>query len=443
MDDKLKQEIPTKKSVNPPASAEEVEVRVQSLDAPNKLVNTQTGSQLQAAPEEDVPSFLESFAKTVGEVTEAITHNAAQTGITVVETAAELGASVSSNALLAGKAVVDTAAGVGEAAAKQTYQLIEQATQGAGQAVSRVSDNWLVQRVTGVLNINWLIGASDRVDMKKAASQVRKLQQEHPDESPSQIAHRIMVEKATYAGGIGLASSILPGVAAALLAVDLAATTQLQSEMVYQIASAYGLDLQDPARKGEVIAIFGLALGGGRALKAAGLGLLRNVPFAGAMISASSNAAMIYSLGYAACRFYEAKLKPTSVITDATLTELKEQSENYLEKAIAQEAVIDQILVHMILASHPEKSWSEILPDLQALNLSPTSLEAIASNIKSPQPLDTLLNQLNRDFAVPLLAQCYRIAHINGVTTPVETRVMEAIATKFDIDLSSIKSAVH
>jgi len=44
-----------------------------------------------------------------------------------------------------------------------------------------------------------------------------------------------------------------------------------------------------------VLRDFGL-LGGGRLIKAAGLGLLRNVPFAGAMI-ASSNAAMLYSLG--------------------------------------------------------------------------------------------------------------------------------------------------
>jgi len=47
------------------------------------------------------------FAKTVGEVTEAITHTAAQTG----------------------KALVETATG-GEGAGKQTHQLIEQATQG-------------------------------------------------------------------------------------------------------------------------------------------------------------------------------------------------------------------------------------------------------------------------------------------------------------------------
>ena len=386
---------------------------IQPDSAGNKPVNTPDDSQLPADPKEDTPSFLETFAKTVGEVTEAITHTAAQTG----------------------KALVETAAEVGSAAGKQTHHLISQATQGAGQAVTHVGDNWLVRRVSGVLNLNWLVGASDRVDLEKATQAVRKLQQEHPFESPSQIAHRIMVEKATYAGGIGLASSILPGVALALLAVDLAATTQLQSEMVYQIAVAYGLDLKDPARKGEVLAIFGLALGGGRLMKAAGLGLLRNVPFAGAMIGASSNAAMLYSLGYAACRFYEAKLdSPTSVTTDATLAELKQQSENYLETAIAQEAVMDQILVHMLLASHPEKSWSEIMPELQALNLSPTSLKAIANNIKSPQPLDTLLNQLNRDFAVPLLAQCYRIAQLDGKTSAVEARVMEAIATKFDID---------
>ena len=420
MDDKPQQEIP-KKLVNTQASASEVKV-IQSDSAGNKLVNTPDDSQLPAVLQENTPSFLESFAKTVGEVTEAITHTAAQTG----------------------KALVETATEVGSAAGKQTHHLISQATQGAGQAVTRVGDNWLVRRVTGVLNLNWLVGASDRVDLEKATQAVRKLQQEHPNESPSQIAHRIMVEKATYAGGIGLASSILPGVALALLAVDLAATTQLQSEMVYQIAVAYGLDLKDPARKGEVLAIFGLALGGGRLIKAAGLGLLRNVPFAGAMIGASSNAAMLYSLGYAACRFYEAKLdSPTSVTTDATLAALKQQSENYLETAIAQEAVMDQILVHMLLASHPEKSWSEIMPELQALNLSPTSLKAIANNIKSPQPLDTLLNQLNRDFAVPLLAQCYRIAQLDGKTSAVEARVMEAIATKFDIELNSIHAAVQ
>lgn len=400
----------------------DVEIEILPSNTDNKPANVSRPSHPPAAStEDDSPSFLESFAKTVGDVTEAITHTAAQTS----------------------KAFVETAAEVGEAAAKQTHQLISQATQGAGETVNRFGSNWLVRRVTGVLNLGWLVGATDNVDLEKSTEAVRKLQQEYPNESPSQIAHRIMVEKATYAGGIGLVSSIIPGEAAALFAVDLAATTRLQAEMVYQIAAAYGLDLQEPARKGEVVAIFGIGLGGGRVLKAAGLSLLRNIPFAGAVIGASSNAAMLYSLGYAACRFYEAKLNPSvSLTSETTVTTLQEQSEAYLERAIAQQVVMDQILAHMILASHPEKSWEEILPDLQALKLNQNSLEMIANNIKSPQPLDTLLNQLNRDFAFPLLAQCDRIAKLDGVKTPDEEMVLRAIASKFEIDLNSIETGI-
>ena len=259
-----------------------------------------------------------------------------------------------------------------------------------------------------------MIGAGENVDLEKAEASVNKLKQKYPDESPSQIAHRIMVDKARKAGGIGLASSILPGVAAALLAIDLAATTKLQSEMLYQIAAVYGLDLKDPARKGEVLAIFGLGLGGGRLLRLGGLGLLRNVPFAGAAIATSTNATMIYSLGYAACRFYEAKLdESTSLTSPETLATLQAESEEYLATALAQEAIMDQILVQMILASYPQKNWEEILPELKAANLSDESLQEIGQNIKSPQPLDQLLQQLNPDFAIALVARCQEIAQEN------------------------------
>ncbi|MHC5777475.1 EcsC family protein [Nostoc sp.] len=378
----------------------------------NKLVNSPRGTSEVKIPAqssvENKPSGLESFVETV-----------AQTG----------------------KAVLDTAVGVGEVIAKQTHKLIEQTTQTSGQAVNHLSENWLIRKLSGVLNLNWLIGATNLIDLEKAEAAVNKLKQKYPDESPSQIAHRIMVEKATQAATVGLATSILPGIAVALFAIDLTATTKLQSEMLYQIASVYGLDLKDPARKGEVLAIFGLALGGERLLKAAGLGLLRNVPLAGVAIAASSNATMIYSLGYAACRFYEVKLdESTSLTSPETLATLKAESEKYLSSAIAQQALMDQILVHMILASHPEKTWEEILPELQAVNLNSTSLDAIAQNIKSPKSLDILLNQLNRDFAIPLLAQCYKIAQLDNQTTPVEQEIIDAIANKFDIDTNPIQT---
>jgi uncharacterized protein (DUF697 family) len=213
----------------------------------------------------------------------------------------------------------------------------------------------------------------------------------------------------------------------------LAATAALSVELVYQIAAAYGLDLQDAERKGEAVTIFGLGVGGKTAIKA-GLGLLRNMPVAGAVIGASSNAAMIYALGYAACQFYEAKKSPLKL--EATLVDAQIESEKFLESAISQEKIMDQILVHVILAGNPDKSWEDLLPELKDANLSQESIEAIAANIKSPPSLETLLEQINSDFAVPLLAQCHKIAHLDGVINSEEAKVIEIIIKRLNQNLA-------
>lgn len=342
----------------------------------------------------------------------------------------------------AGKAGAIATEAIGTAAttaAKQTHDLLDFATEEAGKLLGMVGDNPVLKKVLKVFRADWLLSLAGSVDIASAEAAVRKLQQEYPQESPSEIAHRIMVEKAVYAGGIGLVSSVLPGVAVALLAVDLVATTQLQTEMLYQIAAAYGMDLHSPARRGEVLGIFGLSLGGSRALKA-GLGLLRNVPLAGMAIGASTNAVMLYTLGYAACRFYEAKVNPLT--SPAAAQEIQRESEEYLTVAIAQQAIVDQILVHQILASYPDKSWSDILPELQALNLAPATLEVIAANIQSPVPLEQLLDKLNRDYAMALLARCYTISQLDCVVTEQEQKLMVAIASKFNIDLKAVEEAV-
>jgi uncharacterized protein (DUF2236 family) len=100
---------------------------------------------------------------------------------------------------------------------------------------------------------------------------------------------------------------------------------------------------------------------------------------------------------------------------------------------------MDQILVHIVLAGNPDKSWEDILPELEIANLSPESIEAIAANIKSPPSLETLLEQVNSDFAVPLLAQCQKIANLDGVITPAEAKVIHSINKKLSCDLAAIK----
>jgi uncharacterized protein (DUF697 family) len=348
-----------------------------------------------------------SVVNTVAGVTEAASHAVGQVGGVVSGTA------------------VGVAGAVGNAALH--------ATDSVGYVLDMVTSSPHLQELSKVLKMDWLIKVVDRVDIVRAETHVKNLQRKYPDDKASQIAHRIMLEKAIYVGSSGFASSLMPGFAAAMFAVDLAATTALQAEMIYQIACAYGLSLKDPARKGEVLAIFGLALGGNSAIRA-GLGFVRNVPVAGAVIGASSNSVLLYTLGYAACRFYEAKLNPLS--SQENLQASLAESEKYLQSAIAQEVIMDQILVHIVLAGNPGKTWEQILPELQMLKLSPASLEAISSNLKSPPPLEDLIQQIDKDFAVSLIAQCQKVAQMDGVINPEEAAIIAYISKRLKMSLT-------
>ncbi len=363
----------------------------------------------------------------------------AQSASAIKSVAANLGNAITSTASNTGNLITQTAGKFGDKA----HSLLNRATQDTGKTVTFIGDSPVISRLSRAVKLDALIGTTDKVDLKRAAESVKALQQKYPDETPRQIAHRIMVEKAIYAGGIGFAGSLIPGQAIALLAVDLATTTALQTEMVYQIAAAYGLDLQDPTRKGEVVAIFALSFGGSRAIKA-GLAFIKTVPLVGAAIGASANATMLYTLGYAACKFYEAKVNPAVAETATeTLEEIKAKTEKYLEVAIAQQAIIDQILAHAILAAYPNQTWEDILPQLATLKLSQDSLEAISEHLKAPQPLISLIDQLNPDFAVVAISRCYAIATLDAHTTPEESQILAALTDKFNISLEEIQTLVN
>lgn len=359
---------------------------------------------------------------TVSGAAGAVGGAATHAGSAVTGAIAGTAGAVGGAAAYAGNAVVGTVTGVAGAVGSTAMQ----ATDGIGYALHMISDSPQLQELTQALQVDKFIYLIDKVDVAKAEAQVRKLQRKYPNAKPGEVAHRVMMEKALYVGGSGFASSVVPGFAAAMFAIDLAATMAVQAEMVYQIACAYGLNLHDPARKGEVLAIFGMALGGNFALKA-GLGFARNIPFAGAVIGASGNAAMLYALGYAACQFYEAKFNPFAA-TDPAAS--RAASDEYLQEAIKQQIIMDQILVHLLLVGNPDKNLSQMLPELQSLNLSPASLETIAANPKALPPLDKLLSRLSRDFAVSLVAQCQRIANADGMITPQESRIIKMVTQK-------------
>ncbi|WP_293360541.1 MULTISPECIES: hypothetical protein [unclassified Microcoleus] len=348
---------------------------------------------------------------------------AATAGDAIVNTASAVGNAAAS----AGSAIANTASAVGNAAASAGSTAM-QVPNFLGSALDLISQSPILKKLTEKFKIDWLVRAIDTVDVVTAEAQVRELQRQYPHEKPQEIAHRLMVEKALLAAGSGLVSSLVPGAALALAGMDLAAMTALSAELVYQIAAAYGMDLRSSDRKKEVVAIFGLSLGSNLAIEA-GVTLVSNIPLAGAVINASASAAMIYSLGYGACRFYEAHLDSSEIETK--LEDLREvlqaESEQYLERAIAQETLMDWILVYVVYTTQQFTKWDEFLAQLQAANLNSTCLaeiESVKNQSKLPPKLDVLLEQLELDFAEPLLKRCTETIEADGEINEREGKIL-------------------
>jgi len=200
------------------------------------------------------------------------------------------------------------AATTSEETAAAAHRLIEVTTETVGRTVEPVATNPLVGYMAKIPGLSWLLNALGKVDTHQAQQEIDQLTQKYPDDTPEQIAHRVIANTALAAAGTGLATNIIPPVAVALFAVDLAALSKLQADMLFRIAAAYRFDLDDPARRGEALAVFALSLGSGGIFKA-GLSFLEIIPGFGAVLGASSNAALVYSLGLAARQFYDTKYR--------------------------------------------------------------------------------------------------------------------------------------
>jgi uncharacterized protein (DUF697 family) len=336
------------------------------------------------------------------------------------------------------KAVTHQAMEIGD----QVGKVALNANQKIGSTFAWVEENPVTRQISKALPFNWLF-VVDRVDLTKAINEVEKLQLQYPDETDSEIAHRLIVNKATLAAGTGLASSLIPGFAAALFAIDLAATMSLQAELVYQIAAVYGFDVRDENRKGEALAVLGLALGGGQAMKIGGsfatraglVGVLRNIPMAGAVVGLGTNAVMTYSVGYAACRFYGAKQEALS--TEAALAVSETGRGEYEEQARSQQRIMDQILIHVALAEYPYQSPAQVMQELDSF-FSPT---ATTTRLEELPPVETLLAGLQRDYALPLLVRCYTLAQHQGEMQPKTAQIIDEITQKFNIDLEDLNQS--
>ena len=420
-------------------TAQTVSGAAQGLVQTTAETTHQTTQTLTTVAQEVVKSTAETAATTADTVTQkgkAIANATTQTSKTVVSSistsASSIGNSIGEGTSQAGKAMINT---------------VTHATNRAGKAMEWVNDRAHFRHFTRAIKVDWLMGIIDTVNVDSVETRVQELKHQYPDATPYQLAGRIMTKKSLIVGGSGLASSVLPGVAAAMIAFDLAATTAIQAEMGYEIAAVYGLDVHDPARKGEILAIFGLALGSSQALKTGFKYLARNVPVAGAVVGASTNAVALYAVGHAACQFYETRLNETPQIqsgdlpndqsldapamdepaTEHELAAVECQQQRYFEEASAQQIIMDQIFAHLLKAGHPDKTWPQLLTILADFHFNPASLHLISQYLEQPSDLDTLIAQVNPEFAIPLVAQCKKLVHSHHPQTPEEKRLLATI----------------
>lgn len=327
--------------------------------------------------------------------------------------------------------VVNTLGGLTKTITTETQKILERTTVSTGETLEWIASNPILKSADNIIGLDWLMTFLGKVDTAKVQANVTKMRSQYPDETPDQIANRLIVEKTWKGGRLGLMTNIIPPIAALFLGIELIATTKLQTEMVYEIAAAYGLDLNEPARRGEVLAIFGLSLGAD-VLKT-GLTVVEIIPGIGAVVGASTNAAMLYVLGQTACRFYREKTSNTA------LASMQQQTDIDWQVALKQSKVMDRILAHMVQVSYPEEDWAEILPKIK--EISPDSVNIIAANLKQNYNLSALLEELIEDFAPLTLSRCYDIAISNGNITLEEQEILSQIAVKFNLNLSAVGNA--
>ncbi|MDX2244883.1 MAG: hypothetical protein NW224_29765 [Leptolyngbyaceae cyanobacterium bins.302] len=196
----------------------------------------------------------------------------------------------------------------GERIGPVLYEFVEQGTENMGRVITPIAENPFVKFATKVPGISWLFAALGQVNAERVQRDVAELQRKYPADTPEQLAHRVMLDTAWKAAGIGLATNFIPPLALTLFAIDLAAVSALQAEMIYRIAVIYGFSPAEPARRGEVITLWALFTGSSELMKL-GLSVVELLPGIGAIVGTSSSASLVYGMGYLSTLFYQEKRK--------------------------------------------------------------------------------------------------------------------------------------
>jgi len=178
---------------------------------------------------------------------------------------------------------------------------------------------------TAIKLLNYSVKRFSGVNPDKAIKQARDMKKKYPGLSNAEVVEKLIKAKCQKTAAIGVttsASSVIPGLGTALaltvgLVADISSTLKMHSELVLEIAEAYGKRLTEKERSEVLLTVTGLSTGintiSGKAVKglshkvgdiAARKWLSKAIPVIGMATSASTNVLSTYIIGKRANAYF-------------------------------------------------------------------------------------------------------------------------------------------
>lgn len=156
------------------------------------------------------------------------------------------------------------------------------------------------------------------IKLDNAELAVDKLIKQSKNKSQRDLARIIILKKAFHLAKVGLdtnaqgnkARTIAQDILKGMEGVNLRHIIKFSAEMIYQISLIYGQSSRSLTWKSEVLTIFGATLLGEKAIQA-NIDWLQEGFDTDIVITNEAKALMLFTLGEAACLFYEVKCKET------------------------------------------------------------------------------------------------------------------------------------
>lgn len=263
----------------------------------------------------------------------------------------ETGKSLAKGGLQLGKNLIDKARNLAVEQTQEAVELIRQNMQAA-----QASKESLIE--TSVKQVNL-------ADVKQT---VAALKQSSPSSSSEEIAQKIVTQKIFQVAQKSTAIRLVPGEFLSLMGFEKTTLFLMQSETIFQVAEAYGLDSTLSERRDEAIAIFDRALRHARQLSLSGSlkvnvsedmkasvptlliaqGLLGMVPIVGGVVNVGSDIVSFSLVVNTACQLYK-------TITEKSQSALLLEHDQATMRKIPSEVLA--VFMQETQTKYPQRLW--------------------------------------------------------------------------------------